>query len=132
MTQDYDELLEKGLDEAEESSQGERFEMPEADTRKDGSKTIITNFKEIAETFGRDKKDFSNFIQDELGTSGHLERGELVLNGEFRRGNVQGRIENYADEWVFCGECESPDTKIVKEKGIEMIKCQACGSRNPV
>lgn len=132
MTSDYEELLEEGLEEAEDSNRKERFEMPEADTRKDGSKTIITNFKEIAETLGREKKQLSKYIQNELGTVGRIDGGELVLNGEFRRGNVQGRFENYAEEWVYCEECDSPDTEIVKEKGVEMIKCQACGARNPV
>lgn len=129
---DYEDLLDKGLEEAEETSQTERFELPEAETRKEGSKTILENFKEITDTVGREEKHLSKFIQNELGTNGHIEGSELVLNGEFRRGNVNGRIENYAKEWVYCPECDSPDTKIVKEKGVEMMKCQACGARNPV
>jgi translation initiation factor 2 subunit 2 len=128
---DYDDLLEKGMDEAEENkSQGERFQVPDVDTRKQGSKTVITNFSDIVDTFGRDEKEFSKYIQNEVGTAGHIEGKELVLNGEFRRGTIQGKIQQYADEYVFCPECESPDTKIVKEKGVEMMKCQACGARS--
>lgn len=108
----------------------ERFEVPDIDTRKDGSKTIITNFGEIVDTLNRDEKHVSKYIQNELGTAGHIEGSELVLNGEFRRGNVQGRLENYLEEYVYCPECGRPDTKIVKEKGVEMLKCQACGARN--
>lgn len=130
---DYDDLLEKGMEEAEENkSQGDRFEVPDVDTRKQGSKTVITNFSDIVDTFGRDEKEFSKYIQNEVGTAGHIEGKELVLNGEFRRGTIQGKIQQYADEYVFCPECESPDTKIVKEKGVEMMKCQACGARSPL
>jgi len=130
---DYDDLLEKGMEEAEENkSQGDRFEVPDVDTRKQGSKTVITNFPDIVDTFGRDEKEFSKYIQNEVGTAGHIEGKELVLNGEFRRGTIQGKIQQYADEYVFCPECESPDTKIVKEKGVEMMKCQACGARSPL
>lgn len=130
---DYDDLLEKGMEEAEENkSQGERFEVPDVDTRKQGSKTVITNFSDIVDTFGRDEKEFSKYIQNEVGTAGHIEGKELVLNGEFRRGTIQGKIQQYADEYVFCPECDSPDTKIVKEKGVEMMKCQACGARSPL
>lgn len=130
---DYDELLDKAQEEVPENGdEGERFELPEADTRKDGSKTILENFSDIAEKLGRDQKHFSKFIQNELGTAGHIEGDELILNGEFRRGNVNGRIENYAEEYVYCPECDSPDTKIVKEKGVEMLKCEACGARNPL
>jgi translation initiation factor 2 subunit 2 len=130
---DYDDLLEKGMDEAEKNkSQGERFEVPDVDTRKQGSKTVITNFSDIVETFGRDEKEFSKYVQNEVGTAGHIDGKELVLNGEFRRGTIQGKIQQYADEYVFCPECDSPDTKIVKEKGVEMMKCQACGARSPL
>lgn len=133
MTDDYEDLLDKGLDEVpDEVDSGERFELPEVDTRKDGSKTIVVNFSDIAEKLSRDAKELSKYMQDELGTAGRLKEGELVLNGELRRGNIQGRLENFADEFVYCPECSSPDTKIVKEKGVQLLKCQACGARNPV
>lgn len=133
MTDDYDELLDEGMEDVpEEMGEGERFELPEAETRKEGSKTILTNFSEIADAVNREEKHFSKFLQDELGTAGHVENGELILNGEFRRGNVNGRIENYANEYVYCPECGRPDTELTKEKGVEMLKCKACGARSPL
>ncbi len=126
----YDELLEKGKEETpEDLEKEERFEVPELKTRKDGSRTIVEDFDSVAEKLGRDVKVLSNFIQNELGTAGYLEDGELVLNGEFRRGNVQGRLENYVESRVYCPECGRPDTEIKKEKGVEIMKCQACGAR---
>jgi len=121
-------MLGKGMEEVpEDVGSGERFEVPEVKTRKDGSKTIVENFQEFVERFNREEKHLSKFIQDELGTAGHIDSGELVLNGEFRRGNIAGRIDNYVDEFLYCEECGSPDTKMVKEKGVELLKCQACG-----
>jgi translation initiation factor 2 subunit 2 len=126
----YDELLEKGKEETpDDLEKEERFEIPELKTRKDGSRTIIEDFSGIADKLGRDEKALSNFIQNELGTAGHIEGDELVLNGEFRRGNVQGRLENYVESRVYCPECGRPDTEIKKEKGVEIMKCQACGAR---
>lgn len=110
----------------------ERFEVPVADTKKSGSSTVITNFKKIVEAFSRDKKRVSKYIQNELGTAGHIDGNDLVLNGEFRRGNVQAKVQQFADEYVFCPKCERPDTEIVKEKGVEIMKCQACGARTPL
>ncbi|MFB6244819.1 MAG: translation initiation factor IF-2 subunit beta [Candidatus Nanohaloarchaea archaeon] len=131
--EEYDELLEKGLEEVpEDVGESDRFEVPEVKTRKDGSKTIVENFQEFVTTFNRDEKHLSKFVQDELGTAGHIENGELVLNGEFRRGNIAGRIENYTEEFLYCPECRSPDTKMTSEKGVELLKCQACGARNPI
>lgn len=127
---DYDEMLNKAQKEVpEDIGSKERFEIPESETRKDGNKTVLENFKEIYEKFSRDEKHVSKYIQNELGTAGHIENNELVLNGEFRQGQVQKKIENYAEKFVFCDECGRPDTKITKEKGVEMLKCQACGAR---
>lgn len=130
---DYEDLLDKGMDEVpEDVGTSERFEIPEVKTRKESSKTILENFQEFVSKFNREEKHLSKFIQEELGTAGHIENGELVLNGEFRRGNIAGRIDNYAEEFLYCDECGSPDTEMTKEKGVEMLKCQACGARNPL
>ncbi len=130
---DYDDLLEKGQSQVdEEQGSGERFEMPEVKSRKKGSNTAIENFSEIADQLGRDEKHLSKHIQSELGTSGHIEGKELVLNGEFRRGHVQSKVEDYADDYVICPECNRPDTRLTKEKGVEIMKCQACGARTVV
>lgn len=130
---DYEDLLDKGMDEVpEDVGTSERFEIPEVKTRKESSKTILENFQEFVTKFNREEKHLSKFIQEELGTAGHIENGELVLNGEFRRGNIAGRIDNYAEEFLYCEECGSPDTEMTKEKGVEMLKCQACGARNPL
>jgi len=133
MTDDYEDLLEKGMDEVpEDTGTGERFELPVVDTRKEGSKTVITNFGKIADKVNRDEDRFSKYLQNELGTAARVESGEMILNGELRRGNVQAKVKQFANDYVFCPECESPDTKIIKEKGIEILKCQACGARNPL
>ena len=129
----YDDLLEKGREQvSEEEGSAERFEMPEVKSRKKGSNTAIENFSEIADDLGREEKHLSKFIQSEMGTSGQIEGKELVLNGEFRRGHVQSKVEDYADEYVICPECNRPDTKLTKEKGVEIMKCQACGARTVV
>lgn len=127
---DYDELLDKGMEEVpEDIGSSDRFEVPDVDTRKEGSKTVIENFSEFVDKFSREDKHLSKYIQNELGTAGHIEDGELVLNGEFRRGKINGKIHQYANEFVFCPKCDAPDTLIEKEKGVEIMKCQACGAR---
>lgn len=130
---DYDEMLEKAEEETPENLENEeRFEMPEVETRKDGSNTVLENFFQYVEVFNRDEEHLSKFILNELGTAGHVEDGELYLNGKFRRGKIRSRIEAYAEKYVFCPECGRPDTELKKEKGVEILKCQACGARNPV
>ncbi|MFB6216578.1 MAG: translation initiation factor IF-2 subunit beta [Candidatus Aenigmatarchaeota archaeon] len=133
MSEDYEDLLEKGMEEVpDDAGSSERFELPVVDTRKEGSKTVITNFGDIADKINRDEDRFSKYLQNELGTSARVEKGAMILNGEIRRGNIQGKVKQFAQEYVFCPECESPDTKIINEKGVEILKCQACGARNPL
>lgn len=126
-------MLEKAREEVpEEVYEGERFEIPEAETQKEGSKTIVRNFSAIADRFNRSKQHLSKYLLGELGTAGHLEGDELVLNGSFRRGVINDRLEEYAEEFVTCSECGRPDTRLEKEKGVELLKCEACGARNPI
>ena len=130
---DYEDMLDKAQDDVpEDLGSGERFEMPEVETRRDGSKTVLENFKEFVDSLNREEKHLSKFIQNELGTAGHIEGSELVLNGEFRRGQITSRVESYAEKYLYCSECGKPDTTLEKEKGVEIMKCQACGARNPV
>ncbi|MFB6182804.1 MAG: translation initiation factor IF-2 subunit beta [Candidatus Nanohaloarchaea archaeon] len=129
--EDYEEMLEKGKEEIpEDIGSEERFDIPEPETRKEGSKTVLENFSEIVEKFNRKKDHVSKYIQNELGTAGHVEESELILNGEFRKNEINQKIHQYANEYVFCPECGRPDTVIKKEKGVEILKCQACGTRN--
>lgn len=126
-------MLKKGREEIpEDVFSSERFEVPEAETQKDGNKTIIRNFKELVETFNRDEKHLSKYLLREMGTAGHVDDGELVLNGKFRRGSINKKIQKYAETFVMCSECSRPDTQIVKEKGVELLKCDACGARSPI
>jgi len=130
---DYETMLKEGREELpDEVFEGSRFEIPEAQTQKQGNKTVITNFAEIADTLGRDEKHLSKYMLGELGTAGHVDGRELTLQGKFRRGLVNDKIEAYCEQFVICDECNRPDTTIKKEKGVTMMKCQACGARRSV
>ncbi len=130
---DYDEMLAKAREGIpEDVGSGKRFEIPEVETRKEGSKTVIQNLGAIADKFNRSKKHLSKFLLGELGTAGHVDGSDLVLNGSFRRGTVNEKVQAYAEQYVMCSECRRPDTKLQKEKGVELLKCEACGARTPL
>lgn len=130
---DYEDLLDKAMDEApEDVGSHERFEIPEVQTRKDGSRTVIENIDEISSKTNRSQRRISRSLQDKLGTAGIVENGELVLKGKFRRHEIESELENYVDERVKCPECGAPDTKIRTEKEVEYLKCQACGARSTI
>lgn len=127
----YEDMLEKGKSEVPENfSSRERFEIPKVETQREGNKTRITNFKDLTKKLHRDKKHLSKFLLKELGTAGHVQDDELLLQGKFRRKKINKKLKKYCEKYVLCKECKRPDTKLVKEKGVMIIKCEACGARN--
>ncbi len=113
----------------EDVFEGSRFETPEAETDKRGNRTVITNFGEITDALNRDPKHLAKYLFGELGTAGHRDGKELILKGSFRRGSINEKIQQYCDDYVICDECNKPDTTIRNEKGVRMLKCEACGAR---
>jgi len=130
---DYETMLKDGRDDLpEDIFESSRFEIPEAKTRKQGNKTVIKNFGEIVDTLNRDEQHLSKYLLGELGTAGHVEGKELTLQGKFRRGIINSKIEQYCERYVLCSECDRPDTTIRKEKGVTLMKCEACGARESI
>lgn len=127
---DYDEMLDDAHENMpEEVFEEARFEIPEAETRKEGNKTLLTNFADIADTLNREHDHLSKYLQGQLGTAGHIDGKQLVLQGKSRRGLINAKIEQYTETYVICDECGRPDTSIRKEKGVTIMKCEACGAR---
>ncbi len=130
---DYFQLLERAKEVCKKSEDtGSRFKMPVAVIEYQGRKTILKNFKEIAETFKRDKKHLAKFLCRELATPAFEQGNALVFTSTLKHSAIQSKIEKYAKEFVFCKLCGQPDTRIIKERRIYFIKCDACGAKYPL
>ncbi len=133
MSEDYEELLDRALDEIPESTKEEtRFKIPKADIDVSGNRTTLKNLKSIADDLGRNPDHLMKYLLNELGTAGNREGAKGVFQGKFRKNEVQERIENYTEEYVLCSECGRPDTEMVKEGRVKMLKCEACGARSSI
>lgn len=134
MTEDYEELLDRGRKEIKdlERIEKERFEVPEADKYKEGKTTILANFLTIAKKLNRDPSHLLKFLSDKLGTSGKRKGDKASFKGSFSKRQINKRIKEYASQYVFCFECNSPDTRFVKVEGVKMLKCDACGARKSI
>ncbi|MEE9323291.1 MAG: translation initiation factor IF-2 subunit beta [Candidatus Aenigmarchaeota archaeon] len=129
--QPYEKLLDQAFGKLPKKSEsGERFQMPKASILPAGARTIVTNFVEIANSLRRKPDHLQKFLLKELATSGELKENRLVVQGRFRSDVVDRKIELYAKEYVFCHDCNKPDTKFVKEDRHLFLKCEACGSRH--
>jgi len=133
MTDSYDDLLKKAYSHiSEKSISSERFVVPEAKVYVEGKTTILENFAEIADKVRRDKDHLMKYILGELGTSGKIDGTRAIFNGKFETSLLRNIIKSYVDDYVICSECGKPDTRLVKDDRILLLRCDACGGHRPV
>jgi translation initiation factor 2 subunit 2 len=130
---DYEKALKRGRENLPESVfEKERFEIPKVRGHLEGNKTVISNFKQIASVLRRPVEHLMKYVLKELATPGDLRPAGLILGTKVAASRFNGKIKQYADEFVFCPECGKPDTQLVKEGELLYKKCQACGEKVPV
>jgi translation initiation factor 2 subunit 2 len=130
---DYEALLKKAQTEMPESVKEKgRFEIPKVRGHLQGSRTVISNFPQIAQTLQRDPEHVLKFLLRELATPGDIRRGGLILGAKISASKINEKIKKYADEFVLCNECGSPDSSLMREGQFMYLKCQACGGKRLV
>lgn len=131
---DYEKLLKKGLSKVPKGDHsGERFEIPETRAQKDGARTIITNFFDVAKALRRDPEHLLKFLVKELATScDSKDSKKVVVLGNFSGIQIDKKIELYVEQYVTCPECGKPDTKLTKEDRLLFMICEACGARHSI
>lgn len=130
---DYDSLLNQAKDNLpEEISEHDRFEIPDVDILQEGNTTIFKNFTDVADQINRSPEKFLKFLLGELGTAGEKENDRVVFKGKISPRKIRGKVEDYVEKYVLCSECGRPDTRLVKENRIDIIKCDACGAHRPI
>ncbi len=133
MSEEYEELLDRAMEEVPEAAiEEERFQVPEADVDISGNQTTLKNLKSIADDLGREPNHLMKFLLDEIGTAGNREGANAKFQGKFDQEEIQERIEEYVEEYVLCSECGRPDTRLEKESGVKILRCEACGARSSI
>ncbi len=109
-----------------------RFVPPKIKSQIQGKNTVILNISEVSKLINRDADLLVKYLLKELATSGMFDGNHLILKGNFRQEQIQRKFENFLYDYVICPSCGKPDTKLIKEGRIFLLKCDACGSRNPI
>ncbi len=126
----YEELLKRGKEKLPEvASTGERFVIPNVRGHIEGNKTILSNFQQIAQAFGRSPEHILKFVLKELATPGEIKKQFVVFGTKVPASRINDKIKKYAETFVICKECTKPDTKMTKEGDVYFLKCNACGAR---
>ncbi len=99
----------------------------------EGSKTLIKNFKALAEKAGRDPKHFMKFIVSEVGSAGTYDEqlGRAILSGVSKK-LILDTIDKYVRDFVVCKTCGRPDTVLDKEGRQAVLRCKVCGSSRAI
>ncbi len=130
---DYEQLVERAQKNLpKKTSAHERFEIPKVTGHIEGNKTIITNFHQITTTLRRDQKQLLKYLLRELASPGNIDGPRLILGRKISSALINEKIQKYANEFVICKECGKPDTQIIKEGPVSMLKCTACGAKHPI
>ena len=133
MEYDYDSLLKRARAQVPEvGSKRERLEIPKLHFAKIGMRTVIFNFKEIADALDRDPQHLLKFLSGEMATAATMQGNRVIFQGKFQEDTFERLMQRYLETFVVCSVCKRPDTKVVKEKRLSFVVCQACGARSPV
>lgn len=130
---DYEALLKRARSQLPETAlKRERLEIPRLQYTVVGMRTIIQNFKEIAEVLNRDPQHLLKFLTGELATAAIIQESRAIFQGKFPRETLERLLQRYMETFVTCPVCKRPDTKIVKEKRLAFLVCAACGAKSSV
>jgi translation initiation factor 2 subunit 2 len=116
----------------EVSLKRERLELPKLFITAVGLRTIISNFKEIADVLDRDPQHILKFLTREMATAASYHDSRAIFQGKFQRESFERLLQRYMESFVICPVCKRPDTKIVKEKRLSFLLCNACGARSSI
>ncbi|WOF16689.1 translation initiation factor IF-2 subunit beta [Methanoplanus sp. FWC-SCC4] len=133
MTDPYESLLKQAYSNiTEKSGDLGRFTVPAARVYIEGKTTVFENFAEIASTLRREQDHFMKYLLSEIGTAGKIDGNRAVFNGKFDKSQLEKIIDKYTQDYVICSECGKPDTRLVKDGRITLLRCDACGGHRPV
>jgi translation initiation factor 2 subunit 2 len=133
MTYDYEELLRRARSQIPEVAlKRQRLELPRLQHAMIGMRTVVFNFKEIANALNRDPQHVLKFLTREMATAATLQESRAIFKGKFSRDTLERLLQRYMDNFVVCPVCKSPDTRVVKEKRLSFLVCEACGARSSI
>ena len=133
MEYDYDTLLKRARTQLPEvGSKRERLELPRLNYARIGMRTVIFNFKEIADALGRDSQHLLKYLTGEMATAATIQGSRVIFQGKFSEDTFHRLMERYLETFVVCPVCKRPDTKIVKEKRLSFLVCGACGAKSSI
>jgi translation initiation factor 2 subunit 2 len=133
MAYNYEDLLKRARSQIPEiAAKQERLEVPRLRMSVVGMRTIVHNFKEIADILNRDPQHIVKFLTGEMATAATVQEGRAIFQGKFNADTLNTLLQRYMESFIVCPVCKRPDTKITREKRLSFLVCEACGAKSSV
>ncbi len=133
MEKDYKTMLDRAYKNLPEVLEEEdRFQVPRARVTRQGRRSIIMNFREIAERLQRPPEHLLKFLLRETATRGNFDGDKVVFQGRFNADSIRNLVEIYTNKYVICPVCGRPDTHVIRDKRLSFLQCDACGARSSI
>jgi translation initiation factor 2 subunit 2 len=130
---DYEALLKRARSQIPEvGAKQERLGIPRLHHAVIGMRTIIYNFKEVANALEREPMHVLKYLSGEMATAATMQESRAIFQGKFQRDTFDRLLQRYLESYVVCSICKRPDTRIVKEKRLSFLVCEACGAKSSV
>ena len=106
METDYKAMLDRAYKNLPEVLEEEdRFQIPRARVTRQGRRSIIMNFREIAEQLQRPPEHLLKFLLRETATRGNFDGDKVVFQGRFNADSIRNLVEIYTNKYVICPVC---------------------------
>jgi len=109
-----------------------RFELPPVDVMWEGQKTYLRNFAEYPKIMRRDSTKLLQYLSKEFAVPAERVGDSAMFIGKRDPDDFKRLLEIYVSDYVRCLTCQSPDTRIEKEKRIHFLICEACGAKSTI
>lgn len=98
-----------------------------------GRKSVFKNCTKICEKINRDLDHLFKVICSELSTEGSINGDkQMVLRGKFFSKHISKVLIKYIKKYVECDICESLDTTIAHEEGVDYLVCNTCLAKKSI
>jgi len=133
MKMDYREMLDRAYVELpQQVDTYERFTLPRPNVRRVGRRTVILNFKEICDELRREPDHLLKFLSGEMATLATFDGTRAIFQGNFGYDTIRNLLDIYTEKYVICPVCKRPDTRVMREKRLWFLQCEACGARSSI
>jgi len=133
MKQSYRDMLDRAYGELPQQVESyERFTVPRPDVRRAGRRTVLMNLKGLADELRRKPEHLLKFLSGEMATLATFDGTRAVFQGRFGYDTVRNLLEIYTEKYVVCPVCKRPDTRVVRERRLWFLQCEACGARSSI